>query len=607
MFPVKSRHLALWFLIAAGLFAAIYFLEQRGNKPAAGTPPVLPALRPQTVSVIQIRPAGTNQLELRAERTNGQWRLTAPISYPAQSAAIQGLLAFLEHLTPATIISPAELKSRSRADEEFGFVSPQVATVILQQDDYRFHLQIGRKTNPGDQVFLQVVGTEGAYVVDAELLNLIPRSASQWRDTSLIDLKGLAFDKISVTNNAKALVFQRDPATHMWRIIWPTQARADSAKIEDALARLQAVHIQQFISDDPKADLESFGLQPPKLEIALNQGTNSVAVFYFGRERTNGPATEVFGRRPGQNTVFTIKPEPIDPWRRASVNDLRDPHLLALSAPVAALDVFAEENFSLQLQTNGTWRISPQDFTADAVLAKDFLDALLGLEIVQFVKDVVPASDLPNYGLANPTRRFVLHTALNPSAATPATNEILFEVHLGTNSEDRVFVRRTDESAVYAFDAKQLRRFPSFSWQIRDRRVWNISENDVASATIRQKGRIRQIIRKGPHDWALAPGSQGMINDVAVEETVRGLTQMKVQAWVDCGEARRPLYGFTNVNDQITLELKNGDKASIEFGDESPSTMPYASVLLSGKDYIFEFPWLLYRDVVNYLSVPPNP
>ena len=72
---------------------------------------------------------------------------------------------------------------------------------------------------------------------------------------------------------------------------------------------------------------------------------------------------------------------------------------------------------------------------------------------------------------------------------------------------------------------------------MRERRIWNLSTNDVAGATIRQQGRVRQIIRNGPHDWSLAPGSQGIINVLAVEETVSGLCQL---AAVGLGGARRP-------------------------------------------------------------------
>ena len=58
---------------------------------------------------------------------------------------------------------------------------------------------------------------------------------------------------------------------------------------------------------------------------------------------------------------------------------------------------------------------------------------------------------------------------------------------------------------------------------------------------------------------------------------------------------------------QITLELKNGEKASVEFGAEAPPAVPYAAVTLDGEPWVFECPAWLYDYVQRYLSVPPNP
>ena len=106
-------------------------------------------------------------------------------------------------------------------------------------------------------------------------------------------------------------------------------------------------------------------------------------------------------------------------WRPGTpqVNDFRDPFLVTLAAPVAVIDVRGQDSFSLQQQTNGTWRVLPQDFPADAGLVKDLLSALSALQIVEFTKDVVIAPDLPAYGLASPARQYILRSAATNSPA----------------------------------------------------------------------------------------------------------------------------------------------------------------------------------------------
>ena len=98
-----------------------------------------------------------------------------------------------------------------------------------------------------------------------------------------------------------------------------------------------------------------------------------------------------------------------------------------------------------------------------------------------------------------------------------------------------------------------------------------------------------------------------MINDLAVEETVSGLCQLTAGAWVAHGAPERARYGLTDNDLQITLELKNGDKASVELGSEAPGNVPYAAISLEGEPWVFECPAWLYVYAQRYLSVPPNP
>ena len=594
---MNLRTTALWILAAAGLFAFIFFYQRHQHAPPLAPIKVVPNLKSAGVTSVQVRPKG--QLEIRAVRTNGGWELTEPLQYPAQAVSIENFLAAIEGLTPATYISSAELKDRPKADDEYGFTTPQ-ASIIVQQGPARVHLLIGTRTAPGDQVFLQVVGIEGVYVVDADFLKVVPGSANDWRDTALISLKGLAVDRVTVTNGARFFELKRDATNGFWRMVVPMDARADQARLEDSLQKLQSLRVRQFVSDDPKVDLESLGLQPADLELVLSEGTNHAVWLQFGKGSTND-AGQVYARRVGQTAIVTVSKDLLTPWR-ASVNDFRDPHLLALTAPVEMIEVRAQDTFSLVLQTNLSWRIMPQNLPGDALLVSEMLSGLSGMQVIQFTKDIVTEPALPEYGLASPVRRYILKS----SSSLSGSNAVV-DLSFGTNQDDKVFfARRSDEFVVYAVKRAEVEALPVASWQLRDRQVWNFSVEDVVRATIRQQGRMRQVSRKGPHQWSLAPGSQGMINDLAVEETVSGLGHLAAVKWVAQGEQHRADHGFTPEGLQLTVEMKNGDQLGIQFGAESRPNFPDAAVTLDGGLWIFEFPAALYRHVLACLTIPPG-
>jgi len=75
--------------------------------------------------------------------------------------------------------------------------------------------------------------------------------------------------------------------------------------------------------------------------------------------------------------------------------------------------------------------------------------------------------------------------------------------------------------------------------------------------------------------------------------------------WVAIGEQNRTQYGFKETSRRLILELKNGEKQTIEFGGDAPSGFPYAAVTLDKQLWIFEFPWPLYRDIQAYLPAAP--
>src|SRR5208337_3570244 len=123
--------------------------------------------------------------------------------------------------------------------------------------------------------------------------------------------------------SSATFVVQRDPTNRLWRMVWPLDARANHARIEESLQKLQGLRIRQFVSDDPKPELEPLGLAPAELEIGFAKGTNNLVLLQFGRSPTND-STSVFARRAGQTGVFTVNKDLLQAWC-AFLNDFRDP------------------------------------------------------------------------------------------------------------------------------------------------------------------------------------------------------------------------------------------------------------------------------------------
>jgi hypothetical protein len=293
---MHAKNTCILVALAAGLFAFIYFYERHLTDPPPTPTRVLTDFKAAEVTSIQILPSG-----IRATFTNGTWQLIEPLAYPARSRAIEALLQALEGLSYQLRFTPQELKENSKSGSDYGMDAPSLTVLMQAGSDLPRVLKFGNHTPPGDQIYVQLVAREGVDVVLTDVLKLIPRQVNEWRDTTFADLKAAPFDHLVVTNGDKILEFQRDPVTALWRMVQPMKARADNPKVDGLLAALQNLQVNHFETDDAKADFDSFGLQPPRWQLTIGEGTNTLTTFQFGKSPTNDD-TEIYARVAGQNT-----------------------------------------------------------------------------------------------------------------------------------------------------------------------------------------------------------------------------------------------------------------------------------------------------------------
>jgi uncharacterized protein DUF4340 len=607
---MNSKSTLGWLLLALGLFAYIVFFERHSKAPASGTDlarRLFPDLEPDKVTSVEILRSNT---VIRAERTNDQWRLTRP-AYPAQATAINNWLALLGSLNQRAYLTAQELLAQPGGLADFGLETP-IATVNVQQAARRFQFRLGSKTTVGDMLYLQQVGSDGAHVTEAALLDRLPQTATDWRDPQFLDLAGLDFNRLQVRAGEPRFEMQRDSATQIWRLTRPRSARADNGLLQQVLQQLQTVRISRFVSDVPGGDLEPYGLQPPALTLVFARETNTVLTVELGKSPTNEPAV-VFARRSNYPNIVTVPKQVLD-LLRAPYTEFLDRRLIEFTpAAVHRIEARAAESFALEKQPNGRWQVvEPIVFPADPELVSGFLSRLNSIEIVEVAKDIASNLDLPDHGLAPPSRQYVLKAA---NGAT-TTNEILAQIEFGTNQTNRIVVRRTDENSIYKTKLEESLLLPQAAFELRDRRIWNFTTNHVASATIAVKGTTCKVLRTGSGQWSVAPGSQGMLNPFAIEEAMFRLgQQLRSKKWVARGDGDLSRFGFAEAANKLAIELSNdvGPRTlTVEFGSQSPSGGPFALVHLEPGPVVFECPFDVfnaYDEVVRYLtstaSAPP--
>jgi len=279
------------------------------------------------------------------------------------------------------------------------------------------------------------------------------------------------------------------------------------------------------------------------------------------------------------------------------------------STGLDSIEVNGTENFTVRRGTNGAWAVGDNSVVpvppADAGVMREWIDDLARLEGA-IEKDVV--TDFKTlYNLDPPARRYILG-ANATNAAGAVSNVVVGVLELGARQENKVFARRPDEATVYSLPPKDVSRLPYAAWQLRDRRVWTFTTNQISRVTVRHGGMKKTIQRDPNTSWGFVEGSQGTINPAPLEEMMFRLGELRASAWVAQGTDNKALYGFRDTGDQITIELRNGDRPRalvLEFGDDktrrAPTGLPYAMSVADGQTFIFEFPPAFYFELLRNL------
>lgn len=584
------------FVIAMAMLAFILFVERRSTpayQPRSRSP-AIPELAAEMLSRICV--SNLTGLKLELVHTNGQWWLTQPVRYPANDQIIGGLVDLLAALDDRTALIGPDETSPARA-AEFG-LDPAQYTIEFQSGPTRTRVLVGKLTPLKDRLYVRVNGRKPVYLAGAALAQLLPRTADDWRDRRLIGPAELQCTRLMLTSGEVVIELERESGSGQWRLSRPINARADSPKITRLLAQLGTTWINRFVSDSPPTDLDRLGLRPPALEITFMHGTNMISRLRLGTAADEA-GTELYAMREGTQTLFTVPADQFADWR-GKLDDFRDRRLVEFDpGRLEKIRVVSDQSFVLEL-ADGAWRISATTtWPADTNLVGELLGTLASLEIFQFVKQVVTEYDLPTFGFGADSRRIAFHMR-----GAASTNGPGLELEFGRTEGNRVYVRRSDEPSVYAIRITDFARLPWRAWQLRERRPWRFSENEVTRVVVTERGRKYEFLRTGTNNWIQASGPHVELNPFGVEETVHRLGELRVVSWVGVGSDARPQFGFTEQSDAVEVETQRGAKYRLEFGGATPFGSLYGAVALDGTLWIGELPRAICEYVRTYLTAP---
>ncbi len=197
------------------------------------------------------------------------WRMTSPFEIRANDRLITAMLDSLEIMRVQEHI-PVTPENKAR----YGFEHPVASlTLAIEDREKPQDILVGTASDDGQYVHVMDPTEVWIYAVNASSIPRLPSTAIELRDNKILRFTGYQVHMFEVTTPDKRLRVRRDQKQRVvWKMEEPATGDADAISVGRAFSELDTLYSEAFISADPDADLTSYGLDRPFMELTLQIG-----------------------------------------------------------------------------------------------------------------------------------------------------------------------------------------------------------------------------------------------------------------------------------------------------------------------------------------------
>jgi hypothetical protein len=214
-------------------------------------------------------------------KTDGTWKMTAPVEAEAEQALLEDFLKGLAKLRADELVAekPADLKP-------FGLNRPQATWRFLAGDKQLLALQVGAhekiKGKPGPRCYAQLSGSNVVFLLDPAMTSQVLgeyRSRKVWDGPDAAQVEELRY-------GYPDRPFTLKKTGTDWHVADKPDLKVKADAVRDALDALAGLKAERYV-DDKGTALKLYGLQPPQLVLEVKTPTGPAKTLHVGRRVGN--------------------------------------------------------------------------------------------------------------------------------------------------------------------------------------------------------------------------------------------------------------------------------------------------------------------------------
>lgn len=407
--------LAAVILAVGALWWAQSSAKLESQKPDAG-PKALFDPAPEGVRVFEMVQASTGQSVKCEMGDDKNWRLTAPISGPAEQFVVTGDLSKVTELKYVKSFPPGDADRPT--DDMTSLKTPQRIVKLTDQGGRVHVLKIGARQALSSNTYVQKEGDETIYLVNTDVNTDLKHGLAEYRGKRVAEFVQAEARRIDVTGEHQ---YTLSSVGGKWTIEAPVKARADASKVNALLSTISNLSAEKFVEDNAQS-LRPYGLEPPRLTVTVSiekrtpkeppappASAPAEPEFEITTQQVRlalgGSADEkTFAKTadPDNRSVFVI-PEATAKQVLVSLNDLRDRKVTDIGpARIQQIKITRGQETTELTNTNNVWQITAglpgsEPRSAEFAAVDDLIKSLRELSAEGFEN-----AESPAHGFADP-------------------------------------------------------------------------------------------------------------------------------------------------------------------------------------------------------------
>ena len=384
---MRFRNTLILALLLIALGAYLYFVESK-QIAQEGKKEKLVEINGDEVSAISlIYP----DREIDLEKGDGGWRVTKPVSAPADDITVKNLLHAIADAEVSKTLDtpPADLAP-------FGLAQPMVTIKLTAKGQPLPDLKVGKTTAVSSSTYVQRGDQAKIFLTGSAFHAGMDKQVKDLRDKKVVEFKEDAITRIALHGPDGDVVLAKTDG--MWTIEQPAKFRADANAVRALLSAVRNLRATDFANDAPSdADLATYGLDAPPHQLVLIAADGTETRVLVGKETEQG----LYVKTADRPTTFIV-----GKWVSRDLGkglaDMRDKTVLAFEPGAATrVEIARADGGTFALNSaDGKWSLDGSDQTVNPGAVDAFVGALSRLSGSRILADGV--TDLTPYGLNPP-------------------------------------------------------------------------------------------------------------------------------------------------------------------------------------------------------------